>query len=87
LVERVPPRLGARHTLGPDHILAVRAGDHPDLTAVLDIVERGVVDAPSPSVEPVEHVGDVVALVVLHGDPCPTETSRSRIPATSRTKG
>jgi hypothetical protein len=65
LVERPPPRLGARRALGLDHALAVRVGDHPDLTVGLDIVKRGVAHRPFPGVEPVERVGDLVTLVVL----------------------
>jgi hypothetical protein len=61
----VPPRFGARRALGPDHVLAVRADGHPDLTPVLDVEERGVADAPPAGVEPVERVGDLIALVEL----------------------
>ena len=65
----MPPSLGAGRALGPDHVLAVRAGDHPDWTAVLDIEERGVADVPPVGVELVEYVGDLVALVILQGGP------------------
>ena len=58
-----PSRLVIRRALGPDLVLAVRAGDHPDLTAVLDIEVRGVADVPPAGVEPVERGGNVVALV------------------------
>src|SRR5512135_2803836 len=64
-VERMPPSLGAGRALGPDRVLVVRAGDHPDWTAVLDIEERGAADVPPAGVEPVERGGDVVALVAL----------------------
>ena len=58
-----------RSTSRPDHVLAVRAGDHPDWTAVLDIEERGVANVPPAGVELVEHVGDLVALVILQREP------------------
>jgi hypothetical protein len=58
-----------RSTSRPDHVLAGRAGDHPDWTAVLDIEERGVADVPPVGVELVEYVGDLVALVILQGGP------------------
>ena len=51
LVERPMPHLATRRALGPDPVLAVRAGDHPDLTAVLDIEEHGVADVPPAGVE------------------------------------
>jgi hypothetical protein len=58
-IERPPPPLGARRAIGPDHVLAVRADDHLDLTTVLDIEECGVADVPPAGVELVEHVGDL----------------------------
>jgi hypothetical protein len=67
-----------RRALGPDLVLAVRAGDHPDWTAVLDIEERGVADVPLAGVELVKHVGDLVALVILQGEPpAPLPLTRS----------
>jgi hypothetical protein len=71
-------RLDAGRALGPDHVLAIRAGDHPDWTAVLDIEERGVTDVPPAGVELVEHVGDLVDLVILQGEPCPAAPHPSR---------
>jgi hypothetical protein len=53
MVERPPPCLDAGRTLGPDLVLAVRADNYPDLTTVLDVVERGVAHRPSAGVEPV----------------------------------
>jgi hypothetical protein len=64
------PRPPPRRALGPDPVLAVRAGDNVYEPAALD-VERGVVDAPSSGVELVEHSGDLVALVILQGEPLP----------------
>jgi hypothetical protein len=45
-----------------------------DDAAPIDVVKCGVADAPPADVEPVEHGGDLVVLVVLHGKPppCPT---------------
>jgi hypothetical protein len=68
-VGRAPLCLDAGRTLGPDLVLAGRADHHPHWTTVLDIEERGVADVPPAGVEPVERVGDVVALVVLQGGP------------------
>ena len=70
-VERAPLCLDAGRTLGLDLVLAVRAGDHPDLTAVLDIEERGVADVSPAGVDLVEHGGDLGALVILRGEPLP----------------
>ena len=73
-----PPRPGRapditpRSTSRPDHVLAVRAGDHPDWTAVLDIEERGVPDAIPPAWSRSSTGGDVVALVAIASATPPT---------------
>ena len=68
LVERPTSRLGSRRA-------RIMVSPFEPVTtcyeaATLD-AERGVPDAMTPGVEPVERVGDVVALVVPHGDHLP----------------